>query len=206
MLALIPVCLAYMILWIARRRNMSPLRKGIVALLGIVWLLFLPNTCYLLTEWRHYLEMIDRHDLYLRSQDNSVLFMHLTAWGMFYLLYSGFGMITFALAIRPVERVAAQRGASIWFWAAPLFVALSSGVYLGLVLRFNSWDTMSRPDQIWQAIVDIGGRPRLAAFIVGFGGFLWIAYEALDLWVDGLTERWSKLSRRQIHIGPRSSR
>ena len=202
MLAVIPVALAYASLWVSRVRGMGPARKAIIAVLAVVWLGFLPNTCYLLTEWRHFLLSLDVHDLYVRSQRDPYLLMQLLAWSVFYFLYSGFGLVTFALAIRPMEHLAAKRGAAVWFWALPFFVAVSVGVYLGLVLRLNTWDLVSRPSVVWRSMMQIGGRPLLAAFIVVFGVFLWLAYEAIDVWIDGLADRWSRLSGRRIHLGP----
>lgn len=201
-LAVLPVVLAYVTLWTSRIRANKPVRYASLAVLSLVWLAFLPNTCYLLTEWRHFLLYLDINDFYVRSHEDPMLFLRLCEMSLFYLLYSGFGMVTFALAIRPMEHLAARKGASIWFWAVPFFVALSLGVYLGLILRFNSWDILSRPSVIWDALLVIGGRPRLLAFIFAFGIFLWIAYEAIDVWIDGLAERWSRLAGRRIHLGP----
>ncbi len=93
------------------------------------------------------------------------------------------------MAIRPVKRAAIKRGFAVRFWALPFFAAVALGVYLGLVLRFNSWDLLRNPSMVWQAVVEVGGRPKLAAFILAFGGFLWVAYEVLDIWIDGLKWR-----------------
>lgn len=204
MLAVIPVALAYVALWASRIPVMRWPRRIMVASLAVVWLAFLPNTCYLLTEWRHFLFLIDVRDLYVRSQADAMLLVRLIALSVFYFLYSGFGMLTFALAIRPMEHLAAKRGALVWFWGLPFFTALSLGVYLGLILRFNTWDLISRPAHVWAAIVQVGGRPFLAAFIVAFGVFLWIAYEAVDVWIDGLADRWSRVTGRRIHLGPKT--
>ena len=188
-LALIPVGAAYTLRGVLDKR---PLRLGGYAAavaLGLVWLAFLPNTCYLLTEWRHFLETLDSQDLFMRAGSDSVLFIKLVLGSLFYFFYSLFGMVTFAMAIRPMERAAIKRGLSVRFWAAPFFAAVALGVYLGLVMRFNSWDLLRSPSMVWQAVVEIGGRPKLAAFILAFGGFLWISYEALDIWIDGLKLR-----------------
>jgi uncharacterized membrane protein len=201
-LAVIPVALAYVILWVSRIRKAKSLRNLLVAGLAIVWLAFLPNTCYLLTEWRHFLFMVDRYNLFVASRYNPDLLIGLCAWSLFYLLYSGFGIVMFCLAIRPMEHLAAKRGATVWFWALPLFVALSLGVYLGLVLRFNSWEPATHPSSIWRALIVTAGRPKLLGMIVIFGIFLWGVYEAVDVWIDGLTERWSRLTGRRIHLGP----
>lgn len=203
MLALIPVALAYFIVWIARLRLLGSIRYPLVAALSAAWLAFLPNTCYLLTQWRHFLNLVDSRDLFMRAHADSVLLVELVGLSVFYFLYSGFGMLTFALAIRPIERFAISKGAHTLFWAAPFFVALSTGAYLGLVLRFNSWDFAARPGAVWSAITEVGSRPTLAAFIVAFGIFLWISYEAIDVWIDGLTDRWTRRMGKRIHQGPR---
>jgi uncharacterized membrane protein len=201
-LALIPVGLAYSALWVSRLPGRPVVRRGFMAALGLAWLAFLPNTCYLLTEWRHFLFNLDVQDLFVRSHNEPFLLAQLLGWSAFYLLYSGFGMMTFTLAIRPMESLASRRGAAVWFWTLPFFVALSLGVYLGLVVRLNTWDIFGRPAVVWRSIVQIGGHPRLAAFIVAFGVFLWLTYESIDIWIDGLAERWSRITGRRIHLGP----
>lgn len=189
MLAIIPVAMAYALRKILDKRPSSLPRYLAATAIAAVWFFFLPNTCYLLTEWRHFLSALDSQNLFVRARTDNVLFIQLMLGSVFYFLYSGFGMLAFTMAIRPVERAAIRRGLAIRFWAFPFFAAVSLGVYLGLVLRFNSWDLATNPGLVWRAIVEIGGRPKLAAFILAFGGFLWIAYESLDIWIDGIKLR-----------------
>jgi uncharacterized membrane protein len=189
MLATIPVGAGYALRSVLDRKPLRVTGCALALALGLIWLIFLPNTCYLLTEWRHYLDMLDSQNLFLRAKGDNVLFIKLTLGTMFYFLYSLFGMAAFAMAIRPVERAALRRGIAVRFWALPFFAAVALGVYLGLVLRFNSWDAIGNPAMVWEAIVEVGGRPKLAAFILAFGGFLWVAYEVLDIWIDGLKQR-----------------
>lgn len=188
-LALIPVVAAYTVRALLDKRPTAPWRYVVGGSLVVVWFVFLPNTCYLLTEWRHYLMSLDAGNLYLRSTQDGISFVKLTIGTLFYFLYALFGMLTFAMAIRPMERLAINRGIAVRFWAVPFFIAVSLGVYLGLVLRFNSWELATCPARIWRSIVEVGGKPLLAAMIVAFGGFLWVSYEALDIWLDGLKQR-----------------
>lgn len=191
MLAIIPILAAYGVrLLLDKERPRAP-QYLLGGLLTLVWFVFLPNTCYLLTEWRHLLLVLDAGDLYLKASHDSVVFVKLVLGTLFYFLYALFGMMTFAMAIRPVERLAIRRGIAIKFWAVPFFATVSLGVYLGLVQRFNSWDiTLSAGrTRIWAAVVEVGGRPLLAMMIVAFGIFLWAAYESLDIWLDGLKQR-----------------
>ncbi|MGC8863690.1 MAG: DUF1361 domain-containing protein [Armatimonadota bacterium] len=192
MLALIPVGLACAALRVSRWTLRPWVRAVLIAALAAAWLVFLPNTCYLLTEWRHFLFKLDAQDLFVRSRTQPYLLAQIIGWSVFYFLYSGFGMLMFAVAIRPMEYLADRNGAALWFWRLPLFVALSVGVYLGLVVRLNTWDIVSRPATVWQSIVQIGGHPLLAAFIIAFGVFLWLAYESLDIWIEGLAHRRGK--------------
>ncbi|MCL5102636.1 MAG: DUF1361 domain-containing protein [Armatimonadetes bacterium] len=184
-LAIIPVALAYSIERILGRQPRSTLSVSVAALLGLVWLGFLPNTCYLVTEWRHFLEYLDRGDLFLRSQYDNVLLVKLCAFSLFYMLYSGFGLLAYAMAIRPISRAIQRLSGDPRTWAIPLFLASSLGVYLGLVLRFNSWDLAANPAKVWNEIVEVSHRPALTLFIAGFGVFLWVCYRAVDIWIEG---------------------
>ncbi len=195
MLAIIPVALAQLVLWLSNMRGSGLARNLAIAALSLVWLAFLPNTCYLLTEWRHFLFWVDVRDPFISPRLGGPLLEKIVAMSVFYLLYSSFGMLTFALAIRPMKYLACKRGVAVRFWAVPFFTALSIGVYLGLVLRFNTWDLVSRPGVVWSAMVDLGGKVRLLAFIFAFGLFLWAAYEATDIWIDGLKERWNRIAK-----------
>jgi uncharacterized membrane protein len=192
LLALIPVVLAIVIYRLDKRPGGLPKKLGMVVL-GLVWFAFLPNTCYLLTEWRHFLASVDGAGMYLRTNLDSVQTLHLMFRTAFYFVFSGTGMIAFALAIRPMAALARSRSAHWWTLGIPLFVTLSLGIYLGLILRYNSWDLLMRPAEVFASIGALSERPRLSVFIVAFGGFLWLAYFVLDVWIDGLIARWRKV-------------
>jgi len=189
-LALVPVALAQVICRAAAvPRKGTALKVGLV-LLTLTWLAFLPNTCYLFTEWRHFLARLDASDLYLRSQQSSGLILRLMIETAAYACYAGFGMLTFVLAIRPIERLARKRFVEVWPLAIPLFILLSVGVYLGLILRFNSWELLTRPMDIGRSVAALAYRPTLSLLIIAFAGFLWLAYIAIDIWIDGFLVRW----------------
>ncbi|MHB0912118.1 MAG: DUF1361 domain-containing protein [Armatimonadota bacterium] len=191
-LAAIPVALAYVVyaLLDPSRKRVGPLSVVAAFAVGAVWLAFLPNTCYLLTEWRHFLDVMGYTSLPRIWHTNAQAAVTLATYTIFYFCYSGVGMLAFVLAIRPVARVARALGATLWLWAIPLFTLMSIGVYLGLVLRFNSWELAMKPSDIWAAAMAIGNRPALSLFIVAFAGMLWVAYIALDIWVDGFVCRF----------------
>jgi uncharacterized membrane protein len=198
LLAAIPVVLGYSAYYLCRPSfaSLSGWRKALALLLGAVWLFFLPNTCYLLTEWRHFLEILGYAQLMYRWQVDSGATVDLMILTLFFLCYSGIGVFTFTLGIRPVARLFRQAGANLWVWGLPLFLLNSVGVYLGLVLRFNSWDMVARLGEVWTAAAMILHRPVLASFILAFAGFLWIAFAMVDIWIDGLIMRAKQIGAR----------
>lgn len=191
MLAVIPVVLAYMMAagaerWTLRRKKIP----WIVWLpLALAWLVFLPNTCYLLTEWRHFLFDPPMPDLIRRADSDRGIMLDLAAMGLFYLVYSGMGVLLFTLSIRPVAAVLRRAGAYLLPWGVGFFLLTSLGVYLGLIVRLNSWDLLTRPDYVWDSIAQALGNARLVEVIVLFAGFLWLLYETVNLWVDGVVVR-----------------
>lgn len=191
-LALIPIILAYTIDKIYKIHSTSIIRNTSIALIGLVWIFFLPNTCYLLTTWRHFLADVGSNNLHTRWQDNSVSALYMMIYTLFYLCYSGIGVYAFALATRPIVRIIENTRTRLWIFGIPFFILMSVGVYLGLILRFNSWDILSRPQEIWWSAAQIIDKPVLAGLIILFAGFLWITYMIMDIWLDGFMCRWKK--------------
>ncbi|HEY3379518.1 MAG TPA: DUF1361 domain-containing protein, partial [Armatimonadota bacterium] len=165
--------------------------RAAVSVLAIAWFAFLPNTCYLLTEWRHFLEALQATNFYVSwtGQRDVMSMLTLIIATISYLCYSLFGLIAFALSIRPVARLLKDRGIATWLFALPFFSLMSLGVYLGLELRFNSWDILTRPWLILTAIHHAISRPILLLIIFIFGLFLWLVYWLFDIWFDGLALR-----------------
>ncbi len=156
LLAIIPIVLAYLIAGLVRR----PKKQGrsfvtvLIALLVFAWLSFLPNTCYLLSEWRHFLPTDNFYNLAMswREARDKEAILSIFAHTLFYFCYSAFGMLAFALAIRPVARLARTMGLNRWLLALPMFLLVSAGVFLGLMRRLNSWDVVTGPARVWHAI------------------------------------------------------
>lgn len=196
-LALVPVVLAYVIHRLATNRPSGFSSRVLPLVLGLPWLAFMPNTCYLLTEWRHFLDTVEYRDLSTRWQVDSGAALDLMIYTLFYFCYSALGMIAFALAIRPMAQILKDRGAALWVWAIPFFMLMSVGVYLGLILRFNSWDLLTRPGLVWASVMNLLNRPVLVTFILLFAGFLWFAFWVMDVWIDGLCLRWQRITHRQ---------
>src|SRR5438552_2277166 len=123
-LAAVPVILGYALAWgLAGRGKQRNLPLFVCAPLALAWLAFLPNTCYLLTEWRHLL-FDDRWASLLESGHVDRYAMLWTAkWALFFLAYSGAGLLLFVLGVRPMERWMRSAG-MFWPIYAPIFFCL----------------------------------------------------------------------------------
>jgi uncharacterized membrane protein len=162
-LAWIPFGLALLIY----DRHRRGARRVQVLTLGLLWLLFFPSAPYIVTDFR-YLADITGKAFWYEGQ----LIGTAASTG----LLLGFMSLYLIQAI--VRRAALARYA--WLF---VFVALglsSVGVYLGRVLRWNSWDVFVRPGsllgELAGALVDPLGHPRPIAITILFTSFLLASY------------------------------
>jgi len=135
-----------------------------------LWLLFLPNAPYILTDLIHLAS-------YQRSHLWSALTMVLSC--------AGAGLVLGYFSLIRIHNVVEQKFGEVTGWA----VALSSlmlcgfGIYLGRFLRWNSWDAFANPIQLAKAVVkeffnsSPHPHPITVTLIVGVG--LIIGYLAL---------------------------
>lgn len=207
-LALVPVLLSFVIVRGIRRqwRAHGQVTWGVWIPLLLVWLAFLPNTCYLLTEWRHYLQTVTQTQVFFQAQQNRDATFDFFLVTGFYVFYTGIGLLTLFLAVWPLDRLARRR-LGLWIWPAQLlvFAVCALGVYLGLVCRFNTWNLLSAGQfhAIVQTITEVFARPVLLGLIGGFGLILWFLYSLFDIWMDGAATRLhARRARRRPILSP----
>jgi uncharacterized membrane protein len=106
-----------------------------------VWLLFLPNAPYLVTDFVHL------------KQSTPLLY-----WYDLMLLLScaGTGLLLGYTSLFDVHAIAAERFGHKTGWATVVGALLLSGygVYLGRVQRWNSWDVVTNPGGLFSSIAD----------------------------------------------------
>jgi len=159
-LAWIPLVLA-IVLVVAYARRRSPAELLAV---GGLWLLFLPNAPYVLTDFIH---LGPEHRMYDTLLVGSFAFT---------------GMALGFASLLLVQLVVTRAGGALLGWLTALgslFFA-SVGIYLGRVLRLNSWDAIQRPHHLWRIarfrLEDPFGNRYLIGFVIAFCGFLTLAY------------------------------
>jgi uncharacterized membrane protein len=162
-LAWIPLGLALAVYDGARRGMRAPWLLG----LGTLWLLFLPNAPYLVTDLKYLSEF------HAAPKWFDVIMAGTAA-------FTGVALGSISLVL--VHSVARSRFGAFRAWLGVWAVlGLSSvGVFLGRVQRFNSWDVFTDPvpilEDLAQGLSSPHEYPKLVAATVIFSGFLLAAY------------------------------
>ena len=122
-------------------------KHKIVLILGLfIWILFLPNAPYLVTDFVH-----------LRLSPTSIIWydsMMITAFAISGLLLFYFSMMDIQLVLKDYL---SKRKLKVFNFCV-LFLS-SFGVYLGRVLRYNSWELLERPQKLFTDIFHIITQP-----------------------------------------------
>lgn len=155
--------------------------------LAVIWLLFLPNAPYLLTDFVH-----------LGSRDDAPLWFDIVLFGSF----AWTGMLLGFLSIFVMQGVVRRAAGPGWSWilVGASLAASSFGIYLGRSLRWNSWDFLIRPgallEDIWERLVDPLAYPRGLGMTLALTAVLWTGYLTLYAFAQlGATERMDATRR-----------
>jgi uncharacterized membrane protein len=155
-----------------RHRRGTPGRS--LALPAVVWLLFLPNAPYLVTDF-FLLRWIGDAPVWF-----DVLMLTAFAWTGLALGFVSLFLMQ-AIAQRLFGPVVA------WSFAVGALALSSFGIYLGRFLRWNSWDVVVQPDRLladlWAHAADPLTYAKPIAVTVLFTGFLTVAYGVLYTWL-----------------------
>jgi uncharacterized membrane protein len=105
----------------------------------VVWLLFLPNSFYIITDLFH-LQMREGVPYWF---DLALIFSF--AWN---------GILLGAASIRQMEKCITLKWPRVreWQFVYPLMLLNSFGIYIGRYLRYNSWDVIANPFQLTEDI------------------------------------------------------
>ena len=146
-LAWVPAFLALRLRTVVRRGGRSTVR---LLPFGVVWLLFLPNAPYLVTDVVHL-----RYDDVTRYYDVPM-----------YLVFSGTGLLLGFLSLFVVHSLVRARFGERagWLLVLPTIGLTGIGVYLGRALRWNSWDLFVQPERRIAQLL-----PHASAATVGHG-------------------------------------
>jgi len=140
-------------------------RAGFATLagLGLLWLLFFPNAPYIVTDFKHLAGSTGEKFWY-----DGILIATAATTGLL------LGFVSLYLLQAIVRRGVGVRYA--WLFVFAVLGLSSLGVYLGRVLRWNSWDVFVRPgslaSDLGHALVDPLAHPRPIGITFLFTSFL----------------------------------
>jgi uncharacterized membrane protein len=163
LLAWVPFALALLVYDRARSGVMTPA----LAAAGALWLLFLPNAPYIVTDLKHLGSGGPVPVLY------DVMLLSAAAWTGLLL-----GLTSLYLRHSVTRRLVGA--ATAWALVMGALALSSFGIYLGRVQRWNSWDVFVRPGPLVENIA--GGvlhplsHPRPIAVTILFTSFLLASY------------------------------
>jgi uncharacterized membrane protein len=170
-LAWVPFLLALAVYDRHRRGGSRPVQ---LALAGL-WLLFLPNAPYLLTDF-----------MLLRQIEGVPLWYDVTMLTTF----AWTGLLLGFISLHLMQSVATRAFGAAAGWAgAVAALGLSGfGIYLGRFQRWNSWDVLVDPARVaadvWARVGDPLAYGRTFAITVFLGAFLTLAYLVLYGFLD----------------------
>ncbi len=135
------------------------------ATLFVLWLLFLPNAFYLITDFIH-----------LRPTGEVSLVSDIVLFSV----YAWCGFVLGYLALFLVHRRAVQRFGQYGHWL-PVVTLLLSGfaIYLGRYLRWNSWDIVLNPLSVLFDVSDQLINPLNTRFTLGTTGLIFLLLSSL---------------------------
>lgn len=162
-LAWVPLIFAK--IW-TRRLQMKPLKKWKSAGMFCLWLLFFPNSPYIITDLVH-----------LNTRFNP------SVWSDTLLLFScAFtGLVVGLYSLHVVHKVLEKHFSFIKTWLIIIasLILTGFGIYLGRVQRWNSWDLFINPFNLMHDVFIQLSNPQAIKMTIGFSALLFIAYYML---------------------------
>jgi uncharacterized membrane protein len=162
-LAWIPLGIAYTAWLMAWNKRLLTLAVTVTAFL---WLIFFPNAPYILTDFQH-----------LGQPSNVVPIWFdviLVVW------FAWTGLLLGIVSLYLMHDVVQRTFGKVFGWVFVFLVSLLSGVgmYIGRFIRWNSWDILQQPNEIFYGLVQGASNPSLRSvgFTALFGALFLFVY------------------------------
>ena len=132
-------------------------------------MLFIPNTFYILTDFTHL------------HYNNKLQF------GLDMLIISSFSLAGFYLGLLSLKQIHYLTIAKFGTKTGNIFsISISYlsafGIYLGRVLRFNSWDIISKPIELFYTSISALLNFETIVYTLQLGTIIWISYILFYRW------------------------
>ncbi|MDG0813239.1 DUF1361 domain-containing protein [Cohnella rhizosphaerae] len=154
--------------------KMPAARGGLLLVLGVGWLLLYPNAPYLTTDLIHLI--MNPAYSWRQSTESLILWYDLIV----FFLFAWCGLLLGYLSMRQFHRlVSGHLGNSAgWLFIVAVSFLGGFGVYLGRVIRLNSWDVVFSPFRLANSVIG-GINSNGAILTILFGMLILIVYLSL---------------------------
>lgn len=125
------------------RNNTTKLQ---LVLATFFWLVFFPNAPYIITDFVH-----------LTYNKTNLFWVDVSLIAIFSLTGLIYGISSLEIMFRKVKSITSQNIANLFYLTA-IFLA-GFGIYIGRILRWNSWDILSNPTKIINDLLHIFFNP-----------------------------------------------
>ena len=150
LLLLIPFVLASILIRYWRKNKFQKVYQKTVALfIGFLWLLFIPNTAYIIMDVRHLLDYCEDANFYRICVNNTWMIM-------FFYVYASVGWIGFTILLSQMRSFIDE----VWgkvvskFFVILVIPIISVGILIGLLDRWNSWDFFVHPLGVINSLIE----------------------------------------------------
>lgn len=164
-LAWVPLLISILLEFLSSKK--IHFKKFIFFILLVVWLFFLPNSPYIVTDFVHLYRLQDLPIWY------DIILIQSFAWN---------GLVLGFFAIYKVQKLVRKYSNRLKSWIFVIFtlIVTSFGIYLGRFWRWNTWDLIFYPSEILTDVRNILFYPKYNLTSIGltlfFSCFLIVAY------------------------------
>lgn len=154
-------------LWLARK---SP--KILYIPLALIWLLWFPNTFYMITDLLH-ISVIGFDDPSVGSR-NPIVWLALANIVMGCVMGVLFGL----MSLEKFKKTYQDRHGKLWLIYLPIIGLLTGfGIYLGRIQRLNSFDFPVHSDVIWAEVSEALVDPLALYFAIGTAAVMFLLWQ-----------------------------
>lgn len=132
--------------------------KFLLMLCAVLWILFLPNCFYIITDFIHisgnsYMVINPNYKPYTTTNESMYFFSdNITIWYDFLSISLGIfmGLSLGVLSLYIIQSLIEKKYNKVFSWITVITISFISGyaIYLGRFLRWNSWDLILNPINI----------------------------------------------------------
>lgn len=160
-LAILPLFVSKLIRYNPKVHSYKPL----LFVLFSLWILFLPNSPYIITDLMHL------------KTGTSTMWIDLFMLFIFALNGVLLGALSMIDIFHFITKKYNQKAANITLFTASFLSGF--GIFIGRFLRFNSWDIIARPKVLFYCLYKCLFLYEAWVWTIGFGSFMWISFLVL---------------------------